>query len=106
MYMYNIKELIGICKTADRKIFIQTHNFPDADAIASAYALGEIFAHFGIQYSYCCAGQIDRLSTSKLADLLDIHLYQETELSGIMGDKDYIICVDSQKHAGNIVDFI
>lgn len=102
----DIRELISICKNTENKIFIQTHNFPDADAIASAYALGEIFSHFNISSLFCCAGKIDRLSSTKLADLLGIELYQEEELDSIMNEKDYIVCVDSQKHAGNIVDFI
>lgn len=102
----DILELISLCKNTENKIFIQTHNFPDADAIASAYALGELFSHFNISSLFCCAGKIDRLSTTKLADLLEIDLYQEEELDSVMNEKDYIICVDSQKHAGNIVDFI
>ncbi|MGN0611755.1 MAG: bifunctional oligoribonuclease/PAP phosphatase NrnA [Ruminiclostridium sp.] len=102
----DIHELISLCKNTENKIFVQTHNFPDADAIASAYALGEIFSHFNISPLFCCAGKVDRLSTEKLADLLDIELYQEEELDSVMSEKDYIICVDSQKHAGNIDDFI
>lgn len=101
----DIRELINLCKNTDKKIFIQTHNFPDADAIASAYALGELLGHFGISSLFCCEGKIDRLSTAKLADLLDMNLYQEEELESIMSEEDYIICVDSQKHAGNIIDF-
>ena len=102
----DIHELISLCKNTENKIFIQTHNFPDADAIASAYALGEIFRHFDISPLFCCAGKVDRLSTEKLADLLGIELYQEEELYTVMCEKDYIVCVDSQKLAGNIVDFI
>ena len=109
MERYNImdiKKLISLCKNTENKIFIQTHNFPDADAIASAYALGEIFSHFNIPALFCCRGKIDRLSTAKLADLLEMTLYQDEDLEPIMNEKDYIICVDSQKHAGNMVDFI
>jgi len=35
---------------------------------------------------------------------IDMHPYDQ--LRGEMTESDYIICVDSQKNAGNITDFI
>lgn len=99
-----MKNLINICK--DKTIFIQTHNFPDADAIASAFGLSELFMNFNIKTKFCCEGQIDRISLANLTNFLNIQMYQEKDLNKYMTEEDYIICVDSQKNGGNITDFI
>lgn len=102
--MCDLNELVKICRGRD--IYIQTHNFPDADAISTAFALHELFAHFGIKSSMCCNGLIDRLSTGRLLGMTGLKFYSEEQLDGVMNEDDYIVCVDSQKHGGNISDFI
>lgn len=37
-------------------VYIQTHNFPDPDAIASAYGLKRLLATRGIEASICYKG--------------------------------------------------
>ncbi|MBR1472562.1 MAG: DHH family phosphoesterase [Lachnospiraceae bacterium] len=97
-----IRELIGHCK--DHKIYIQTHNFPDPDAIGSAYGLQRLFGLFGVESELVYVGRIDRVNTRKMMELCGIQMrsYQETETE--MKKEDLIICVDSQKGAGNIQD--
>lgn len=96
-------KLIEICK--GRKIYIQTHNFPDPDAIASAFGLQKLLAYYGIDSVLCYYGKIDKFSTSKMTELLHIKLYPYEEIVEEMTQEDYIICVDSQKSGGNILDF-
>ena len=43
----------------DKHIFIQTHNFPDPDAIASAYGLKVLLEKKGIGATICYKGRID-----------------------------------------------
>ena len=100
----DFKELVKLCK--GRHIYIQTHNFPDADAIASAYGLQALFNTFGIESTIFCIGAIYRISTSNLTELYDIKVYLEDDLKDKKKDSDYIICVDSQKNGGNITDTI
>lgn len=102
--MFSLIDLIEICK--GHRVYIQTHNFPDADAIASAFALSELLKNYKIDTIICSSGQIDRLSAENLINLTNIQMYTEEMLEGYMTETDYIICVDSQKHGGNIVDFI
>ncbi len=97
-----IRELIEYCR--DRRLFIQTHNFPDPDAIASAYGLQKLFSHFGVESTLCYVGRIDRVNTRKMTELLGIVMYSNDELEKDMDENDYIICVDSQKGSGNIKD--
>lgn len=99
-----LERLAQICQ--GKKVYIQTHNFPDADAIASAYGLQQLLAHKGIAAKLCYEGRIDKISAARMLDLFHITMYAYDALRQEMEDSDYIICVDSQKNAGNITDFI
>lgn len=99
-----VQELIDLCK--GRKIYIQTHNFPDPDAIGSAFGLQKLMELYGIESTLCYAGRIDKLSTSRMLEEFGIEMVSYDELKEHMQESDPIICVDSQKNAGNITDFI
>lgn len=85
-------------------VYIQTHNFPDPDAIASAYGLQELLKTRGITSTICYSGKIDRYSTSKLGELLGIELNHIENLSSILREEDEVILVDAQKGNSNIID--
>lgn len=73
--------LLAQCR--GRQVWLQTHNFPDPDAIASAFGLQRLLADLGVTAQICCVGQIDKLSTAKLVDTFGIRLYGSTGISGI-----------------------
>ncbi|SCW43683.1 DHHA1 domain-containing protein [Ruminococcaceae bacterium YRB3002] len=98
----DVRELIEICK--GHKVYIQTHNIPDPDAIGSAFGLQQLLLEFGIKSTICYDGEIDKFSASKMLDLFGIEMFPDEELVDEMREEDYIICVDSQKKAGNITD--
>lgn len=102
--MANFNMLIEICK--NKKVYIQTHNFPDPDAIASAFGLQYLFMQYNIPSKICYEGNIDKLSTQKMIDTLNIELFSYQQIRNELNENDYIICVDSQKNSGNITDFI
>lgn len=102
--MRDLMQLVQICK--GRNIYIQTHNFPDPDAIASAFGLQRLLQKFDVDSTLCYAGRIDKLSAYKMLDVFAIKMYSYEELSTRMRQDDAIICVDSQKNGGNITDFI
>lgn len=99
-----VQELIEILK--GKKIYIQTHNFPDPDAIGSAYGLQKLLEKFGIQSTLCYFGRIDKMSTSRMLDEFGIEMFSYDQIKEEMTETDPIVCVDSQKNAGNIMDFI
>ena len=101
--MADFHKLVSICQ--GRRVYIQTHNFPDPDAIGSGFGLQRLLAHFGIETTLCYDGRIDKLSTSKMLDLLGIEIISAGEAGARLRDEDYIICVDSQKGSGNMTDF-
>lgn len=102
--MRDFQKLASLCQ--GKRVFLQPHNFPDPDAIASVYGLQRLFAQYGIEAEICYAGRIDKLSASKMLDAFDIRMTPYEELRGSMSESDWIICVDSQKNAGNILDFV
>lgn len=100
----NPTALIELCK--NQTVWIQTHNFPDPDAISSAFGLQRLLAHFGISARLCHEGQIDKLSSRKMLDLCGITMEPCGEICGIMRESDRIILVDCQKNNGNTTDLI
>lgn len=85
-------------------VYIQTHNFPDPDAIASAYGLQRLLASRGIEASICYNGKIDRYSTDKLIEIMEIKLFNIDDLVSVLSDEDEVILVDSQKGNSNIIN--
>ena len=97
-----IRELIEHCR--GKNLYIQTHNFPDPDAIASAFGLKKLFEHFGVPSTLCYVGKLDRISTKKMTEMLGIEMFSQKNIEEDMCTDDPIICVDSQKGSGNILD--
>lgn len=100
----NPNALIELCK--DKTVWIQTHNFPDPDAISTAFGLQQLLENFGIASRLCHEGQIDKLSSRKLLDLCNITFAPYGEICEIMKPTDMIILVDCQKNNGNTTDMI
>ncbi len=87
-----------------KHVFVQTHNFPDPDAIGAGFGLVGLLKHYGVSAVLCYVGQIDRVNTKKMTELCRITIYPENELPEEMKEEDPVICVDSQKGGGNIRD--
>lgn len=102
--MPNFTELVFLCR--GQTVYIQTHNIPDPDAIASAFGLQKLLEAFDVSARICYAGQIDKLSAARMLTTLGIEMFPYDALKDQMRQTDYIICVDSQKNGGNITDFI
>ena len=61
-----------IQKYKGQHVFIQTHNFPDPDALGSAYGLGSLLMHYDVASTLCYDGRIDKLSTRKIMEVFDV----------------------------------
>ena len=90
---------------ADHTVYIQTHNFPDPDAIASAFGLQNFLAYHGVPSTLCYDGKIDRLSVKKMLETFGITMFSKNDVPDITED-DYIVLVDSQKKNSNVTDLI
>lgn len=94
-------QLVNILK--GHKAYLQTHNFPDPDAIASAYGLQKFLEYYGVETIICYVGSIDRYNTRKMMDTFDIRIYSYDDIED-MKEEDYIVNVDCQKPNANTTD--
>lgn len=89
----------------DHTVYIQTHNFPDPDAISSAFGLQQFLACHGVSATLCYDGRIDRLNAKKMLDTFKITMFSKDDLPHMKED-DLIVLVDSQKKNSNVTDLI
>lgn len=97
----NPLELVELLR--GHRVFIQTHNFPDPDAISSAYGLQMFLKYHGVLSTLCYVGSIDRFNTKKMMDAFDIEIFSYDEIND-MKSTDYIVNVDCQKPNANTTD--
>jgi len=91
--MNRLKELLAKVKTDH--IYIQTHKFPDPDAIASAYAMQRLLEYHDIRSEICYGGFIDFSSTRRMTDYLGIEM-KNTASMDLSCPLDTVLSVDSQ----------
>lgn len=99
----NVFDLINLLK--GHKVYIQTHNFPDPDAIASAYGLQAFLEIHGVPSSLCYDGNIDKLSTKRMLANFELEISQADSVTD-MREEDYIVTIDGQKYNTNFTDLI
>lgn len=98
-------QLNGLLQAITHKhVYIQTHNFPDPDTIASAYGLQQLLRHCGIEAIVCYQGKIERFNTNYIMQKLGITFARVMEIGHIMQEDDEIILVDTQKYNSNVDD--
>ncbi|SEP91969.1 DHHA1 domain-containing protein [Lachnospiraceae bacterium RM5] len=84
-----------------KHVYIQTHNFPDPDAIASAFGLSRLLQSKGIESTICYHGKIDKYSTRKMVESLNIDIVSLDDIDNMTED-DEVILVDSQSGNANV----
>ncbi len=84
------------------RIVIQAHDFPDHDAISSAFALSYLFQSRGATTLIVYNGNIDRISLSNMIEWLDIPALHISKVT--LSDADKIVTVDGCMGEKNILD--
>ncbi len=102
-HLGNISELIGFLKN-ETLVYIQPHNFPDHDAIASAFGLQYIFKQFDIPSQIVYGGLLQRGSLIRLIKDLSIDLKHVDDCK--MDESDKVVIVDGCKGNKNVTDLI
>lgn len=95
------KELIQLLK--EQKVYIQTHNFPDPDALASAFALQQYLKHYDVEAVICYDGKLERASARRMLENFGICVFSVEE-NGYLQAEDYVILIDSQNQNANVSD--
>jgi len=97
--MQKVKKLIKTLK-GKKRIFIQTHNYPDHDAVASAFALHYMLRNCKIESNIIFHGDILRDSLQKMIDKLNIPILPHYKYE--LNDEDTIVIVDANKGNKNV----
>jgi nanoRNase/pAp phosphatase (c-di-AMP/oligoRNAs hydrolase) len=99
--MQNPKNLIDLLKPKG-VVYIQTHNFPDHDSIASAFGLKHILSQFGIESRIIYDGTMQRGSLISLTQRLSIDAHEASWYD--LRESDTIVVVDGCKGNKNVTD--
>lgn len=97
-----LERLLG-CITREH-VYIQTHNYPDQDALASAYGLQELLRYKGVVSTICYQGEIDKANTITMTEALGLQIYDVDDLP--ICEEDEIILVDGQKGNVNLEELV
>ena len=89
---------------ARKACYIQSHDFPDHDSIASAYGLSILLKTFGIHTGLVYEGTVQRDSLKLLMQELQIPMLHVAEHD--LSESDPILIVDGCKGNKNVTDLI
>ena len=101
--MTKLDELVKCIK--GKHVFIQPHNYPDQDALASAYGLSHLLNVRGIDTTICYKGEIDKVNTIAMVEHLNMAVRKIEDVES-MTEESEIIIVDGQKGNVNMMDFV
>lgn len=96
--MTKLETLLNCIK--QERIYIQMHNYPDQDAISSAFGLKALLEYYGKEVILCYYGAIDKANTIKMVELLEIPIVEADTIQWTLEDE--IILVDVQEGNGNL----
>jgi nanoRNase/pAp phosphatase (c-di-AMP/oligoRNAs hydrolase) len=85
-----------------KRVIIQTHDFPDHDAISSAYGLSLILQALGMKTLLVYNGDIDRISLANMVAWLNIPIIHCSKAD--LNTNDCIITVDGCIGENNVTD--
>ena len=97
------KRLVNLLK--GHVVYLQTHNFPDPDALSAAFGMQVFLKANGVKSTICYAGKIEKNSTKRMLEKFSIEAVHIDDLPH-MSEEDYIVTIDAQKYNSNITDFI
>ncbi len=103
--MNSFKNLLALLGTADlrqHKLYIQTHDFPDPDAVAAAFGLQRLLENYGYRPEIVYAGEIQREALLDMIRQLGIRLGNAASCK--IAPEDPIIIVDGCKGSNNVTE--
>ncbi len=99
--MPKFKKLVKVLKK-QKRVFIQTHNYPDHDSVASSFGLQQLLKHFKIEASIIYHGEILRDSLQKMIDKLGIELKHHSCFE--IDPDDATVIIDAAKGSRNVAE--
>ena len=104
MSQTKLDKLVDILKDAPDEVFIQPHNVPDPDAIASSLGMYYLLSTRGIKKLAIVYDQeIEKANSLRMLKLFDVPLIRASE-AHTLGTEDWAVLIDAQKGNANITD--
>lgn len=97
---HKLTALIDVLK--GHEVVIQAHNYPDPDAIATAFGLQHLLGLYDIDAKCVYCGKIDKLSTQLM--IKELHIDMKSADVYTPNEDDYLITVDGQRDNSNFTD--
>lgn len=95
--------LTDLLRQAPDEVFLQPHNVPDPDAIASSYGLQFLLRERGIDSVIVYEHEIEKANSLTLLELFGIEMKPAKDVA-TLGEEDWAVLVDAQKGNSNITD--
>jgi nanoRNase/pAp phosphatase (c-di-AMP/oligoRNAs hydrolase) len=99
--MGRLSELLGVIGSR-RPVYVQTHDFPDHDAVASAFGIQGVLDRAGVPSRIVYAGDLQRDSLRRMIRDLAIQVTPAASVS--MAASDPVVIVDGCKGSKNVTD--
>jgi len=101
MSQTKLDKLIDILKDAPDEVFIQPHNVPDPDAIASSLGIYYLLTQRGIKKLGIVYDQeIEKANSLKMLEMFNVPIMQAATVE-TLGEEDWTVLVDTQKGNAN-----
>lgn len=97
------EELVRLLR--GHRVIIQTHDFPDPDAIATACGLKALLDWKGIPSEITYFGRIEKINTKLILDMFHIEIQNAEKLTDL-SEEVYVVTVDGQKDNSNFTDLL
>ncbi|MDR2182337.1 MAG: DHH family phosphoesterase [Treponema sp.] len=102
--MTKLDTLAAILKDAPDEVFIQPHNVPDPDAIASSLGMYYLLSQRGIsKLAIVYDQEIEKANSLRMLEMFKVPMIQAKD-AATLGTEDWAVLVDAQKGNANITD--
>jgi nanoRNase/pAp phosphatase (c-di-AMP/oligoRNAs hydrolase) len=98
-----LETLAKLLRESPDEVFIQPHNVPDPDAIASSLGLQYLLEQKGIETKIVYDMNIEKVNSLKMMELFKVPMIQAKDAL-TLGVEDWAVLVDAQKGNSNITD--
>ena len=103
--MARIHELVELLKQAPDEVFVQPHNVPDPDAIASSFGLQRLLSELGVSAVIVYEEEIEKANSVTMLEAFGIDMKHSADVH-TLGAEDWTVLVDVQKENANLIDLV
>lgn len=100
---FKIDLLADLLRHAPDEVFLQPHNVPDPDAIASCFGLQTLLALRDVKSVIVYENEIEKANSIKMLNLFGIEMRPAGSVI-TLGAEDWVVLVDAQKGNSNLTD--